>query len=259
MISLRDNTHLGTLFIGFLLLSWEFIGRSQWVDPPVFFPPFSEVVLTLVTLLISLELPKQIFFTFCRSILGLTLASLIAIPVGIAMGYYKRAYDTLNPTVEMLRPIPPAAMIPVALLFLGIHDKMKIAVITFGCIWPILVNSMDGVRNLDLVLVETGQTFNLSKRQFLWEIITKGASPYIFTGIKISLAISLILAVVTEMIAGSNGVGFFILLSERSFKFKEMYAGIMAIAIFGYLLNALFFLVINKGVMKWHQGYIARI
>jgi ABC-type nitrate/sulfonate/bicarbonate transport system permease component len=242
-----------------LLLLWELVSRLNLVNPPAFFPPFSEIIFTFFKLLLTSTLLQDLGFTLYRSLIGLTLASLLAIPLGILIGYSKYIHKILNPLVEMLRPLPPAAIIPIAILFLGIFDTMKIAVITFGCIWPVLVNTIAGVHSLDNVLIETGRVFNLTKGQFLWEIVTKGASPYIFTGVRISLAISLILAIMTEMIAGSNGLGFFILLSERSFNFKEMYAGIVTIAILGFLLNKGFTLIVNGHLMKWYQGYTAKI
>lgn len=249
----------GFVFLVVLLGVWELIGQSKIVNPPEFFPPITDILATLFQLIASFELPTHLGLTLYRSLAGLAIASIIAVPLGIWMGSSKFVRDILNPTVELLRPTPPAAIIPIAILFFGIHDTMKLVVIVFGCIWPILINTISGVRNLNTVLIETGKTFNLTGRQFLWEIVLKGASPYILTGIRISLAISIILAIVSEMIAGNNGLGFFIIISERSFQIKEMYAGIIAIAILGFSLNHLFVYVADKHIMKWYKGYTAQI
>lgn len=220
----------GIILLLALLLVWEIVGRSRIIDPPEFFPPFSEILTTFYTLTIRLELPYHAALTLARGLAGLFLASLIAIPVGLWMDASRFANELLTPTVELLRPIPPAAVIPVSILFLGIGNEMKLAVIIFGSLWPILVNTTAGVQSLDKTLVDTGHMLHLGRWHFLWEIVLKGASPYIATGARISLAIALILAIVTEMIAGSDGLGFFIMLSERSFQITEMYAGILSIA-----------------------------
>jgi NitT/TauT family transport system permease protein/sulfonate transport system permease protein len=208
---------------------------------------------------VSLELPRQIGLTLLRSFTGLSIALLIAVPLGVWTGYSPRASEFFTPTVEALRPIPPAAIIPLAITFLGIDNAMKVAVVVFGCLWPILLNTIAGVRALDRVLIETARTLNVRGVHFLWEIIMKGASPYIVTGVRISLAISLILTIVTEMIAGSNGLGFFIILSERSFRFADMYAGILAIGIVGYLTNRAFTAVVDGYLLRWYRGYTARL
>lgn len=259
MLLRRLSNFKGLLFLIGLLLVWEVIGRAEIVQPPVFFPPLSSILVTLLEHIVTLEIPRHAGLTLLRSLSGLAAAAVIAIPLGIFMGHFRKIHDLLGVTVEALRPIPPAAVIPVAIVFLGIHDKMKFAVITFGCLWPILLNTIQGVRSIDPVLIETARTLKVRGAKFFWEIIVKAASPYIVTGVRISLAIAMILAIVTEMIAGNSGLGFFILISERSFQFKEMYAGIIAIALTGYLLNQVFVLVVDRFLMRWYRGYTAKI
>jgi ABC-type nitrate/sulfonate/bicarbonate transport system permease component len=249
----------GLMFLASLLFTWELVGQLEWVDPPEFFPPITNILMALYELTISWELPAELVITLYRSLFGLAIAISIAIPVGIWMGISKSAYETFSPTVEMLRPTPPAAIIPVAIVFFGIDDAMKLFVIVFGCIWPILINTVAGVRNLNPVLIETGKSFNLSNRQFMTEIVLRGASPYITAGIRISLAISIILAIVCEMIAGNDGLGQFIIISERSFKHTEMYAGIFAISVLGYGLNHAFVYIVDKHLMSWYRGYTTKI
>lgn len=247
----------GFLLIFFLLLTWEIIAQIKLVNP-VFFPPFSSILISLVKISVTGELPKHIFYTVVRCFGGFFLAAIIAIPLGILMGRSNFIFRLLEPIVEMLRPIPSAAIIPIAILFLGIYTKMKLAVIIFGSVWPILINTLHGVQGIDTILVDTGRTFNLSKSQFMTKIVIPGASPSIATGMRISLAIALILAITVEMIAGSNGLGFYILEWERSFHFREMYAGIFALAILGYFINYLF-LMIDRKVMKWYKGFTSAI
>ena len=143
------------------------------------------------------------------------------------MGRSRRIALLLNPIAEILRPIPSAAIIPVAILFLGIDERMKIAVVVFGSTLPILLNTIYGVRSVDLLLIDTGRTFNLSRLAFLRKIVIPAALPSIATGLRISLAISLILTITVEMIAGNSGLGFLILDYERSFRYAGVYAGVV--------------------------------
>ena len=143
------------------------------------------------------------------------------------------------------------------MLFLGVDDEMKIFMIAFGAFFPILLNTYSGVRAVDPVQVNTARTFGLSRRRIVQQIIVPAASPYIVTGMRISLAIALILVVISEMVASNNGMGFFILDTQRSFRIREMYAGIIALAIVGYTLNAVF-VALERRVMAWHIGATAK-
>jgi ABC-type nitrate/sulfonate/bicarbonate transport system permease component len=153
--------------------------------------------------------------------------------------------------------MPSVAIIPVAILLLGIGDGMIISVTVYASVWPILINSIDGVRRVDPVLIDTGRTFGLSSWQILRQIILPGASPYIVTGLRIGLSIALILVTTAEMIAGSKGLGFFILDEERALNSANMYAGIVVVALLGYALNRLF-LLLESRAMKWRHGLMAR-
>lgn len=252
------NKKISGFFLVLILLAiWEVLSRTKQVNP-IFLPPVTKVFLTFGTLLINYRIWIEISATLGRCFSGYIIACLIGIPIGIFMGRSVKFFNLLEPLVEILRPIPSAAIIPVAILFLGIENTMKIFVIVFACLWPILINTMDGVKSIDRVLIETGKTFRLTKTQFLIKIIIPGSSPSIITGMRISLAISLILAITVEMIAGNNGIGFFILDSERSFKFPQMYSAIILVGILGYLIN-LFFLRSTDRILRWHKGFTAAL
>ena len=136
--------------------------------------------------------------------------------LGIVLGYFRFVHSLLEMLIEFLRPMPSVAIIPVAILALGIGDSMIVAVTVYASVWPILINTLDGVRHIEKILLDTGRTFSLGRRQILWQIILPAASPYIVTGLRIGLSIALILVTTAEMIAGSKGLGFFILDEERS-------------------------------------------
>ena len=132
---------------------------------------------------------------------------------------------------------------------------MKIFVIFFSCAWPILLNTLDGVRNIDRVLIQTARTFGLSRGRAIPKVILPAALPQIMTGLRISLAITLILVVISEMVGSSDGIGYFILDSQRRFKVDQMYAGMLSLALLGYLFNQLFLLFYNS-VLSWHKGML---
>lgn len=256
-MKLLTNKTSGFALVLLLLLLWEVLSRTNFVNP-VFLPPVSSVFLTFIRLLSSAQFWTDILATLGRCLSGYAVACCIGIPMGILMGRSEKLFNVFEPLVEMLRPIPSAAIIPVAILFLGIEDKMKVFVIVYACLWPILINTIDGVKGIDRILIETGKTFKLTNRQFLFKIVIPGASPSIVTGMRISLAISLILAITVEMISGNNGIGFFILDAERSFKFTEMYAAIIFIGLLGYFINFIFVKATYR-IMRWHKGYTAAL
>lgn len=257
MIKSLTNKTSGFILVFFLLFLWEVLSRTNYVNA-VFLPPVSSVFLTFIRLLRLGQFWTDILATLGRCLSGYVIACCIGIPMGILMGRSEKLFNVFEPLVEMLRPIPSAAIIPVAILFLGIEDKMKVFVIVYACLWPILINTIDGVKGIDRILIETGKTFNLTNRQFLFKIVIPGASPSIVTGMRISLAISLILAITVEMISGNNGIGFFILDAERSFKFTEMYAAIILIGFLGYFVNFIFVKATYK-IMRWHKGFTATL
>ena len=178
------------------------------------------------------------------------LAAIIAIPLGLLMGTIPLVYRLLEPITEFIRPIPSSAYIPVAILFLGIGNEMKVFVIFLACMFPILLNTYGGVRAVDPVLIDTGRTFGLSRPKALWQIILPAALPNILTGMRISLGIALIVAVVAEMITGNSGIGYFILDMQRIFRVPEMFAGIFTLGLLGFLINFIF-LRVEGHFLRW--------
>ena len=171
----------------------------------------------------------QLIPSLGRIFVGCGLAALVAIPLGLLMGTSAFVYRLLEPLTEFIRPIPAAAYIPIAILFLGIGNEMKVFVVFLACLFPILLNTYGGVRGVDQVLVDTGRTFGVPHWKALWQITFPAALPSILTGLRISLGIALIVSVVSEMIAGNSGIGYFILDMQRGFPFPEMFAGIFTL------------------------------
>jgi ABC-type nitrate/sulfonate/bicarbonate transport system permease component len=247
---------LGWLVLGTLLLLWEYGARA---NPKLQFyiPPVSQIFAALGRLLTSGEFAGHSISTLSRFLQGYALAALIAVSSGIVLGYYRFAYGLAATVIEFLRPMPSVAIIPVAVLAFGIGDVMIVAVTVYASLWPILINTIDGVRHIEPMLIDTARTFGLKRRLILLQVILPAASPYIMTGLRISLSIALILVTTAEMIAGSRGLGFFILDQERSFNGSNMYAGIIVVAGLGYVLNRLF-LALEGLALRWRRGMMAR-
>jgi ABC-type nitrate/sulfonate/bicarbonate transport system permease component len=245
----------GWLVFGLFLLLWECGSRSS-PNLQLYIPPISQILVALGELIISGLVTTHFLTTVRRFLEGYLLAAVIAVSAGVALGYFRFAHSLLEMLIEFLRPMPSVAIIPVAILLLGIGDSMIVAVTVYASVWPILVNTVDGVRRIERTLLDTGRTFGLDRRRMLWQIVFPAASPYIVTGLRISLSIALILVTTAEMIAGSKGLGFFILDEERSLHSTNMYAGIIVVAVLGYVLNRLF-IALEEQAMRWHRG-IAR-
>jgi ABC-type nitrate/sulfonate/bicarbonate transport system permease component len=239
----------GFLLIVVLLLLWEIASAEQWIDP-VSMPRVSTIAYSWVQSMTGGTLLASLGPTLWRIFMGFGLAALVAVPVGLLMGSIPFVYQLLEPITEFVRPIPSSAYIPVAILFLGIDNEMKIFVVFLACIFPILLNTYSGVRGIDPVLIDTGRTFGVSWLRTLWSIVLPASLPNILTGMRISLGISLIVVVVAEMIAGSSGIGYFILDMQRIFRVPEMFAGIFTLGVLGFAINFAF-LKLENHLLRW--------
>ena len=238
---MRRGPTSGVLVLAVLAALWEIAGRGGWVHH-LFFPPLSKILGALWAAVVSGEILRQVGVSLWRGAIGYAVASLVAIALGVLMGYWRRAYDAGEIVIEFLRAVPAPAIVPVAIVFFGIGDGMKVFVIFMACSFPILVNTIDGVRGVDPVLIRTARTFGYSGAPILWKVVLPAASPFIMTGLRIALAIALILVVVSEMVGATSGIGYFILAAQRTFQVPRMYAGMLVLALLGYALNRCFLL-----------------
>ena len=252
----RDFNRRGWLLFAVLLLLWE-IGSRSSPKLQLYLPPVSQILITLGDLLRAGEIVKHLATTLARFVEGYIFSAALAVTLGVLLGYFRFAHSLVEIVIEFLRPMPSVAIIPVAVLMLGIGDAMIVAVTVYASTWPVLINTIDGVRRIERTLIDTGRTFGLSGRQTLWRVILPAASPTIVTGLRVSLSIALILVTTAEMVIGSRGLGFFILDQERSMNGAAMYAGIVLVALLGYALNRIF-LMFESRAMRWSNAMSAR-
>jgi ABC-type nitrate/sulfonate/bicarbonate transport system permease component len=229
-----------------ILVLWELIALSLNIP---YFPKVEQIASSLFENIFSSSFLILVLITLKDFIIGLALAFALMVPFGLMLASFKKLNYIFTPFIEFLRPLPSSAIIPIAILFLGIDSSMKIFVIFFGSSWPLLINTRDGVLALDKINIETAVNFALPKRIIFSKIYIPACLPYIFSGLKISTAIALILSITVEMIVGGQGLGSYIIDMERSFRFSEMYSGVIVIGMLGFLINKMTILVENK--MWW--------
>lgn len=256
MTRLKNFNWAGWSSLALLLLLWEIGGRAA-PGYRLYLPSIAGVFEAAAQLLISGVVGRHFLATLERFLTGYLIAAALGVTLGVVLGYFRFLHNLLGTLIELLRPMPSVAIIPVAILLLGIGDAMIVAVTVYASVWSILINTIDGVRHIDSTLLHTGRTFGLNRRRLLWRIVLPAASPYIITGLRVALSIALILVTTAEMVAGSKGLGFFILDEERSMNSSNMYAGVLIVAALGYTLNRLF-LAIEARVMRWQHGMFNR-
>lgn len=248
-LSRRLSSASGIGLILLLCVAWELSVRLNLVVSPNW-PALSEVMVAFVELFRDGTFASIFGSSARRLFIGYGAAAIAGVTLGLVMGYFRWVFRLFDPIVEILRPIPSPAYIPVAILFLGIGDSMKIFMVAFSAFFPILLNTITGVRSVDPILRDTARTFGVSTRGVVRKVILPASIVYIFTGLRISLAIALILTVIAEQVAGNSGVGFYLLNAQRSFLIPEMYATVVALGAFGFGLNKLF-LVVEHRALPW--------
>ncbi len=235
-----------------LLIAWQVITS---VSPSFFFPTFSDIADRFVGewLTNPAAVQEHLLPSLARLMAGWLIAVGVGISLGTLIGRSARLADYLEPSAQFLRAIPPPALIPLAIVLFGLGDSMKVAMIMFGTVWPILINTIDGVRSVDPLLLDTGRVFRIGMADRLFRIVLPSAAPKIFAGLKVSLSIAVILMVISEMIGTINGVGFTLVQAQRDFRMLDMWASIVLLGIIGYGLNAGLGLV-ERRVLRWQQS-----
>jgi len=218
-----------------------------------YFPPLSKIVDSLVDEWFGPRLADDVVPSLLRLAAGYFIAALVGITLGVLIGTSKRLRDLLEPVLEFFRAIPPPVIVPILMLIFGIENTMKIVVIAFGCMWPILLNTAEGVRAVDSVLSDTARTYRISGAARLRHLILPAASPQIAAGLRQGLSVAIILMVISELFAASDGLGFAIDQAQRSFAIPEMWAGMLMLGLLGFLLSLLFRIVENRW-LAWYHG-----
>jgi sulfonate transport system permease protein len=236
---------------GFVAL-WQGIANWRLVSP-VFLPGPDRAWAALLKGFASGDLLAKLEGTLWHMALGWLLASLAGILLGTLIGSSKPARSYLTPTLEFLRPLPVSAIIPVAIALFGLTQSMALFVIAFGAIWPTLLATVHGFAAVEPRLYEVARVLHLSRLAVIFKIALPSASPDILSGMRLSLTVALILSVVCEMLAGLDGLGHWVLLSARSFRAADLFAGVILLGATGYA-TALMMSAVERRLLAWRSS-----
>ncbi|MEU7907552.1 ABC transporter permease [Actinoplanes sp. NPDC049118] len=224
--------------IAVLAAVWEVFPRLGLVDA-TFLPPLSEVLSAWWQLVLSGELIDHAQASLGRSLAGFGLAIAAAIPLGLLIGWYKPAATLLNPLLEVFRNTAALALLPVFVLILGLGETSKVAIIFYACSWPILLNTVSGVRTVDPLLIKSARSLGLGPLRLFQKVVLPAAVPTIFTGIRLAGAYSILILIAAEMVGAKAGLGYLINYAQYNFAVPDMYAGIITISAIGLVVNQL--------------------
>ncbi|MFG1923277.1 ABC transporter permease [Cryptosporangium sp. NPDC048952] len=216
-------------------------------------PPLRDILDRFRELWLFARFTDDVLPSLWRLAAGYLAAAVAGIALGVALGLTRTLRRAAEPVLEFVRSIPPTVLVPVIALIAGIGDTSKIIVIASGCVWPVLLNTIEGVRAADEVMSDTCRTFGIRGAARLRHHVLPDASPQIAAGLRQALSIGLILMVISEMFAATDGLGFSIVQFQRNFSIPEMWSGILLLGIIGFVLSVTF-AVIEKRVLRWYLG-----
>ncbi|GAA3349206.1 ABC transporter permease [Amorphoplanes nipponensis] len=215
---------------------WEIFPRLGLVDA-TFLPPLSDVLAAWWQLVQSGELIEHARASLGRSLAGFGLAVAAAIPLGLLIGWYKPLATLLTPLLELFRNTAALALLPVFVLVLGLGETSKVAIICYACSWPILLNTVSGVRTVDPLLIKSARSLGLGPLRLFQKVVLPAAVPTIFTGIRLAGAYSILILIAAEMVGAKAGLGYLINYAQYNFAVPDMYAGIITISAIGLVVN----------------------
>jgi NitT/TauT family transport system permease protein len=202
---------------------------------------------------LSGELMVDSLTSMVRVVLGFAIGAGLALPLGLSMGANARVYAWLNPLVQLLRPIPPIAYIPLAILWFGLGNPPAVFLIALGAFFPVLINTIAGVRQVDAIYLRAARNLGASRTTLFLRVILPAAVPYILSGVRIGIGTAFIVVIVSEMIAVNNGLGFRILEAREYFWSDKIMAGMISIGMLGLAIDV-GMNRLNNYLLRWHRG-----
>jgi ABC-type nitrate/sulfonate/bicarbonate transport system permease component len=237
-----------------ILVAWQ-----EWTvhaeDPK--FPRLSTILVTFRHMWLFSQFGTHVVPSLERIGLGFGIAVAAGIVLGIPLGLSRWARLWAMPHIEYWRAMPPPALLPISIVLLhSIGNLQKVSFIAFFCLFPILLNTIDGVRGIDPTLVETARSYGLGTFERVRRIVLPAALPQIAAGMRNSLSLAVIMMVLSEYFSSTSGVGYVLLISKNTFQLAPMWAAIVLIGVLGYVLN-LVFLLLERRLLAWHRGWRA--
>jgi NitT/TauT family transport system permease protein len=235
-----------------VLLGWELICRLGYVSP-IMLPAPTAIAIKWVEWLQSGELIVDVGGSLYRVVAGFLLGAGLALPLGLFMGSSPRIYDYFNPVIQVLRPIPPIAWIPMSILWFGLGNPPAVFLISLGAFFPVLMNTIAGVRNVDSIYLRAARNLGAGQAMIFRRVILPAATPYILAGIRIGIGTAFIVVIVSEMIAVNNGLGYRILEAREFMWSDKIIAGMFTIGLLGLAID-LGMNALNNYLLRWHRG-----
>jgi len=233
-----------------LLVIWWFASEAS-TSP--YFPPLRKIFASFAENWLAPDLAVANLLPSLQVIgIGYGVAVVGGIALGTLLGLARPFERAVRPIVESLRAIPGVALLPLFIVLFGIDQPMRILLVAWGASWPVLLNTLDGVRGVEPVLLDMARAFRIGRVRRLFQMILRSAGPQIFAGARISLAITLIIMVVSETVGASGGVGYFLMTAKSEFRISAMWSAILALGVLGYLLNILF-RIAERRILRWHR------
>jgi ABC-type nitrate/sulfonate/bicarbonate transport system permease component len=221
------------------------------------FPRLSTILVEFRRMWLFSQFDEHVVPSLERIGAGFAIAVVIGVALGVPIGLSRWARMWTMPHIEYWRAMPPPALLPISIILVhSIGNRQKIAFIAFFCIFPILMNTIDGVRGIDPTLMESARSYNIPRREAIRRIVLPAASPQIAAGMRTSVSLAVIMMVLSEYFSSTSGVGYVLLISKNTFEFTPMWAAIVLIGVLGYLLNVVFLLA-ERRLLGWHRGWRA--
>lgn len=236
-----------------VIVIWQIATANLHMFKPVILPPPSTVLVTMISMIGNGEIFMHAGYSLMRVLLGFAVAAIIAIPIGIAMGWVKEISYIMDPIMEVLRPIPPIAWIGLALLWFGLGLNSAVFLVFIGAFFPILLNTVSGVRSVDKKLIEVAYTFGARDLEVLRKVVIPASLPTIFTGMRVGMGIGWMCVVAAEMVAVKYGLGNLILEASNFLQTDRVFVGMITIGILGLVINVIFQLAGDR-IFAWQKG-----
>ena len=233
-----------------LVAAWWFASAGS---TDFYFPPLKRILEVFPETWFGSRMVDDVLPSIARLGIGYAAALVVGIGLGMLIGANRTLRAVVEPLLEFLRAVPPPVLVPILMLMAGIGDLMKVLVIVSGCLWPILLNTVEGVRAVDEVLTDTCRSYKIRGRLRMWHLTVRSASPQIVAGARQALSIGIILMVISEMVAASSGIGFTVIQFKDGFRIPQMWSGVLLLGLLGVLL-ALLFRLVERRVLGWYHG-----
>jgi len=238
-LQLKEHPWLSVASFLLILLFWEVVSRMEWV-PPLFLPAPSGILSEGWTMLKTGLIIKHILASLSRILWGFFIACILGIVVGILIGFFSIPEAVGNPIIAATFPIPKIAILPLLILWLGIGEASKVAVIGLGVFFPMVINVYTGVKNVDPLLIKAALSLGSNRTRIIKKIILPSILPMIFAGMKLGIGIALLLVVAAEMVAADAGIGFMILTAADLMQTTKLMVGLIILSLLGIFFNWLF-------------------